>query len=152
MPNEFLSPCHCLKGPKWSVLVSSASSFSTPTPDSTPAILELAKLNPSLGPSCCWTTLYSPRLQRATPRFLTVSPPLASLKSPFSCVFLWQHFSRTFSKTVSPPLNFLFPYANLFVFSFITFWYYVIYLLVWLFLNCLAQILTLTPKIVPGIW
>lgn len=171
MPTKSLTPCHCLKGPKLSTLVSSPSSSPAPPPNTTPTllILEQTKLNPSLGPSSCWTILYSSDWN--APRLLTfLIWSLTSVNSPCSCLVLffgglhpktteprWEllswsfplkvHFSRTFSKTVSSPLNFLFPYINFLVFSFITFWY----LSVWLFPD-LCKSVALIPKTVLGAW
>ena len=44
-PNKFLTPCYCLKGPKWSVLVSFQPSFSPSCPTPLTTLTSLPSLN-----------------------------------------------------------------------------------------------------------
>lgn len=44
-PNKFLTPCYCLKGPKWSVLVSFQPSFSSSRPAPLTTLTSLPSLN-----------------------------------------------------------------------------------------------------------
>ena len=44
-PNKFLTPCYCLKGPKWSVLVSFQPSFSPSRPAPLTTLTSLPSLN-----------------------------------------------------------------------------------------------------------